>query len=1233
MNLYHQYILCIFPSLEAHPIRIEDDCTIDLGLFCEKWKQSSYNLFYISPSLIQILPNQGLIQLPIEFTHKIPDYRLQFLPNDTPNYILRIYPKCDFEVNLLPWNLIFDIDCDISLNQIAKIFKKTFCVEANSFEFDFEPQTEFPLDEPIADNRNILKQTKVMMKVNMSKEIADLARKRKNVLREVYTSEENYVKLIRKINSCFPESFFTENNADENAYRKTFRPIFELSQAHDLFLMDLSNVGFDVESSIGQAFLQYCSLFNTTFPHVRNLSNASKELSQVLAKNKIIAKKIKKICQEEFDGRNIESLMTISDQRLPRYQILLDDLLKTTPDCHWDHNNIVRAIEQIRDILNKIENTRNEQEQIDIVTTWQNKIGNSYQIIKNGRKGLFLLENIKINDFKGSLYLFNDSILIHKISAQPAFIEIKIEDAVITYDQTMIINSKFSIPYNERNSKFYEIFIHAKREQILTLCIYGNALAWKRIDANGPVGLSSPTMAYANDSIYLFGGKHDDKTCSNDIWMYHGSRWILLEATNKPPGRFGCTMDPFFNNEKLVIFGGQNGDTCLNDLYIFDTKTLNWEKIEVENPPSPRAGHASAAAENQLVIFGGRNNNNTYFNDLYEYDFSSEKWFRIGEDLSNIPSPRALHTAFWLTDVNGKPYFSIYGGATGHISFDEVWCYSFIDNEWFVLETFGEGPGKRYAHCSAIIGTSLYVIGGTNIYGENLDSYKLSMETIPFTWSKLPQCDNPDSFSFGAIAEIPEFGLALYNKTNGLFKIRLSYLNDSFSCETIEQFKPDFIGMSQPSYNIKTGTMTSVIGQNTYYDFTLGFDISSFNIICKIKNGQPFWRKEYVLEMTGNKSINMSMNRFVLNESEFNDSPHNSGVYSSVSNNNDEIFGTTHKIHNDRKLYTDHSFHGLHPSQNARNVKNDNSSNFNLEEYNSHKKTDFPTIKIRPKTNSDNLFNSTPSSARSSSSNSSIDQTVLKEHPKKRKSGFKLALGLFKKNSDKTDSESSPKNSPRSKKLKKNKKSKSKTEVTVPFDISSKKLQKLQKQQKGSRTTKQSTSSMEEYDVNDSSENGKLYTNKITHYKKDSPIPDNGPMTNPRAFRRATHANSENAQFKKSIFNAKDELVFDKDTTATSDSKKEKLIWSINDTPSDLFEQQNNHNVASMRKLNKASKQNLIDDPFYLFNIKPSSSTSIHEKSQSCFHEQNLSNDDLDNLITLPKDSNFETPSNRNSLF
>ena len=69
----------------------------------------------------------------------------------------------------------------------------------------------------------------------------------------------------------------------------------------------------------------------------------------------------------------------------------------------------------------------------------------------------------------------------------------------------------------------------------------------------------------------------------------------------------------------MFIFGGWNGNKCLNDLNEYSFLSNIWYNIRKTKgtKPKPRYRHESIIYQNSIYIFGGISDINEKFNDLY----------------------------------------------------------------------------------------------------------------------------------------------------------------------------------------------------------------------------------------------------------------------------------------------------------------------------------------------------------------------------------------------------------------------------------------------------------------------------------------------------------------------------------------------------------------------------------------------------------------------------------------
>ncbi len=55
-----------------------------------------------------------------------------------------------------------------------------------------------------------------------------------------------------------------------------------------------------------------------------------------------------------MEGRTIRSFLILPIQRIPRYNLLLEDLIKHTPEQHVDYGLLVQASEKMKAVANDL---------------------------------------------------------------------------------------------------------------------------------------------------------------------------------------------------------------------------------------------------------------------------------------------------------------------------------------------------------------------------------------------------------------------------------------------------------------------------------------------------------------------------------------------------------------------------------------------------------------------------------------------------------------------------------------------------------------------------------------------------------------------------------------------------------------------------------------------------------------------------------------------------------------
>ncbi len=155
---------------------------------------------------------------------------------------------------------------------------------------------------------------------------------------------------------------------------------------------------------------------------------------------------------------------------------------------------------------------------------------------------------------------------------------------------------------------------------------------WKLVSNEGPSNRHGVSLVYdaSKRAVILFGGNTIDKQYgenSGQTWSWDGEVWKKLDIT-QPEGIFNSAMVYDNRQERIIRFGGWNGESRVNNTWIFHED--KWSKLDSANSPSPR-NHTNMVydeSKNRVLLFGGHDLENV-FGDTWEY--SSDRWKKLIE--------------------------------------------------------------------------------------------------------------------------------------------------------------------------------------------------------------------------------------------------------------------------------------------------------------------------------------------------------------------------------------------------------------------------------------------------------------------------------------------------------------------------------------------------------------------------------------------------------------------------
>jgi len=168
--------------------------------------------------------------------------------------------------------------------------------------------------------------------------------------------------------------------------------------------------------------------------------------------------------------------------------------------------------------------------------------------------------------------------------------------------------------------------------------------------------------------------------------------WVQLSPANSPPARSYLAMTYDQVSRKIIMFGGDNGTTYLNDTWAFDGVT--WTQVATDTPPPARAAAQMAydSVTHKVVLFGGYNGR--YLGDTWLWDGTTSQWTQAAP--AHHPTPVTGPMLF--PDPNGR--VDLFGGFDGHFYQLAMWRWTGSDWRRLVPATV------PYARSSAAVATN-----------------------------------------------------------------------------------------------------------------------------------------------------------------------------------------------------------------------------------------------------------------------------------------------------------------------------------------------------------------------------------------------------------------------------------------------------------------------------------------------------------------------------------------------
>jgi len=102
---------------------------------------------------------------------------------------------------------------------------------------------------------------------------------------------------------------------------------------------------------LGDVFLYMADFFRVYTEYINNYDKAQKELMRSCTENSKLTKWLESVRNTDVvAGQSLMSFLIMPVQRMPRYEMLLKELHKATPENHVDADHLQNAIQRITEV-------------------------------------------------------------------------------------------------------------------------------------------------------------------------------------------------------------------------------------------------------------------------------------------------------------------------------------------------------------------------------------------------------------------------------------------------------------------------------------------------------------------------------------------------------------------------------------------------------------------------------------------------------------------------------------------------------------------------------------------------------------------------------------------------------------------------------------------------------------------------------------------------------------------